>query len=176
MESEHSTPSRRGIYDGGLSNTLERPFIPHQPLDLPLHPPLRTLQEFRDSEGRANRKCRLQELWKRLPKPPPSDHETLVNHATNKEGLSYKKAEMLRSIYDNELMCHCGVHTSSSHPRHIGWKAFKEYAEAKEVGEFSLPHPWLILLNPCRLKNYGPFFTTSLTWTAMGSWMYRNLH
>jgi hypothetical protein len=46
--------------------------------------------------------------------------------------LTREKAEGLKMLYDRELLGHCG---HSSDLSQIGWKEFKEYAEAKEIGE-----------------------------------------
>lgn len=149
-----NTPTGRDIYNGSLSGEIPRPFIPPLRSDPPPQRPLHTLQEFRDAEGRENRKRRLQDLWKRLPNPDHRDRGAHVQHERiiTEDGLTPEKAEELRAMYDDELMGHCGAHPSGSRPSPIGWRAFKEYAEAKEVGTF------------CTLVSAGqlhcPYFST----------------
>jgi solute carrier family 25 phosphate transporter 23/24/25/41 len=52
--------------------------------------------------------------------------------------LTPEEAESLKAMYDEELLGHCGGHVSGVHPSPVGWKEFKEYAEAKEVGELGV--------------------------------------
>jgi hypothetical protein len=53
----------------------------------------------------------------------------MVDHV----GLTPERAEALKTTYEDELLEHCGGHTSTAGDQ-IGWKAFKQYALAKEVG------------------------------------------
>lgn len=53
---------------------------------------------------------------------------------TDGSPVTVEKAESLKAMYDEELLGHC----SGDLPDRIGWKEFKEYAEAKEVGELKL--------------------------------------
>ncbi|KAF8897599.1 mitochondrial carrier domain-containing protein [Infundibulicybe gibba] len=43
-------------------------------------------------------------------------------------------------MYEDELLGRCGGHSSGLRPGHIGWKEFKEYAEAKEIELWSIFH------------------------------------
>jgi solute carrier family 25 phosphate transporter 23/24/25/41 len=136
-----NNPGGREIYAATLSGAQNRPFIPRLRSDsTPYHPLPKTLQEFRQAEGRAYRKRRLQELWKQLPK---SGHHGLHREASAKTvgmadhvGLTPERAEALKTMYEDELLGHCGGHTSAagSPPGQIGWTAFKQYAQAKEAG------------------------------------------
>lgn len=133
-----NTPSGRRIYEATLSGAQDRPPIPRLRSDPPPYHPLpHTLDEFREAEGREARKGRLQELWKRLPMLTLRDRGTHL-HNTSKPGdtdeLTVEKAESLKAIYNQELLGHCGQ-GSGVQPGRIGWKEFKEYAQAKEVGE-----------------------------------------
>ncbi|RDB22471.1 Calcium-binding mitochondrial carrier SAL1 [Hypsizygus marmoreus] len=142
-----NTQPGRDVYDASLSGAIQRPPIPRLRSDPPLSSRApHTLQDFRDSEGRENRKRRLQELWKRLPNPTHHDHERHVKgDANDDDGLTHEKAKQLRAIYDDELMGHCGANSSGSRPTQIGWREFKEYAEAKEVELWSIFHDELDL-------------------------------
>jgi solute carrier family 25 (mitochondrial phosphate transporter), member 23/24/25/41 len=128
--------SGRDIYNASLSGALDRPLIPHLRSDPIYHVFPHTLQEFRDSEGRENRERRLQVLWKRLSIPPHSDSvfNMSPSDAADSNRLMREKAESLKLMYDNELLGRCG---NSSALCQIGWRDFKEYAEAKEIGESS---------------------------------------
>ncbi|KAG6902232.1 hypothetical protein C0995_002864 [Termitomyces sp. Mi166 len=151
-----NTPNRREFFDDCLIGTAQRPAIPRLRSD-PLSPPQQplqtphTLQAFRDSEGRDNRKRRLQELWKRLPqrKSPKSIENGVENNVEGVDGgVSRAKAEKLRAMhaaYDDELFGHCGANSSGAQPGEIPWKQFKEYAEAKEVELWSIFHDELDL-------------------------------
>jgi solute carrier family 25 (mitochondrial phosphate transporter), member 23/24/25/41 len=138
MAQRHTTPrsSGRDIYNASLSGALDRPLIPRLRSDPIYHTFPHTLQEFRDWEGRENRKRRLQVLWKRLSIPPHDDREfhMSTSDTADTDRLMRDKAESLKLMYDNELLGRCG---HSSALNQIGWKEFKEYAEAKEVGESS---------------------------------------
>lgn len=136
--------SGRDIYNASLSGAQDRPLIPRLRSD-PTHPGFpHTLQEFRESEGRENRKRRLQVLWKRLTISPHHDHDFHMNSSdiADTDKLTQENAESLKMMYDNELLGHCGHSATLSQ---IGWKEFKEYAEAKEIGEPS----WILPALPC---------------------------
>ncbi|KDR83676.1 hypothetical protein GALMADRAFT_110441 [Galerina marginata CBS 339.88] len=102
-----------------------------------------TLEEFREAEGRENRKRRLLQLWKSLPaylhptKKPSSQGD---GHLTTAE-----KAEALKAMYDSELLLHCSTPVSSSRPPHIGWREFKNYSETKEAELWRIFHDELDL-------------------------------
>ncbi|KXN89640.1 Calcium-binding mitochondrial carrier SAL1 [Leucoagaricus sp. SymC.cos] len=116
---------------------------------IPLHrsdqvppPQPHSLEEFRKSEGRENRKRRLQALWNRLP-PLPQHKAHPTDHMTPKplgpDGLTYEKAETIRAMYDDELLVHCKGSKDRGAQR-IGWEEFKEYAKAKEVELWNIFH------------------------------------
>lgn len=136
--------SGRDIYNASLSGAQDRPLIPRLRSD-PTHPGFpHTLQEFRESEGRENRKRRLQVLWKRLTISPHHDHDFHMNSSdiADTDKLTQENAESLKMMYDNELLGHCGHSATLSQ---IGWKEFKEYAEAKEIELWSIFHDELDL-------------------------------
>ncbi|KII95124.1 hypothetical protein PLICRDRAFT_202930 [Plicaturopsis crispa FD-325 SS-3] len=143
-------PSGREIYDSVLSGARERPFIPRLPSDPPPQLPLAYgLHEFREREGREARERRLHELWKCLPKPThrgsdPSAIPKAVPPA-GESSLTPEQAQILKNMYDNELLGSCGENSAGSPPGHIGWKEFRRYAEAKEVELWSLFHDELDL-------------------------------
>lgn len=132
---QRNTPrsSRRDIYDASFSGAQDRPLIPRLRSDPICHGFPHTLQEFRDSEGRENRRHRLQMLWKHLSIPPPQSASASASDTVDTDRLTRENAESLKMMYDSELLGHCG-HSTSTLSR-IGWKEFKEYAKAKEVGE-----------------------------------------
>ena len=122
--------------------------------DVPLDPHLEqphSLEEFREAEGRENRKRRLYELWKSLPQVlEPSKTPT---KRPDDVDITAEKAEALKAMYDSELLLHCSTHPTGSRPPHIGWKEFKDYAHAKEVGMFRdilpIPDAQLALIQRC---------------------------
>lgn len=140
MPTTRNTPSGREIYEASLSGTYSRPYIPRLRSDKPIRPPPHTLSDFREGEGRENRKRRLQELWKRLPNRALGSPRREANADTpglrDSDGLTPEKAESLKAMYDDELFGRCEEDTLEPGTGHIDWKKFKEYAEAKEVGEF----------------------------------------
>lgn len=99
------------------------------PTQLPPH----TLSEFREREGRDTRKRKLQDLWQTLPRSryPWPNYPTDSKYGSL-DTLTLERAESLKARYDEELVGRCGGHPSES--RSIGWRAFKDYAEAKESG------------------------------------------
>ena len=122
----------------GPSTPSDRVYIPHKTSDPVASRQLRSLADFREREGRENRKRRLQELWKSL---PAVLHEPRNRSQVRGEPgeLTPEKAEGLQEIYDRELLNLCATPKSSgAQTRHIGWKEFKAFAEKKEVGK-SLP-------------------------------------
>lgn len=104
------------------------------------------MEEFREQEGRENRKVRLKALWRKL---PTSDHYDVDESVHDKEPINRDRAEQLRRAYANELLerCgNCGPENTSEVPKSIGWNEFKQYAQNKEVGECTtemLPSPHL---------------------------------
>lgn len=92
--------------------------------------------EFREQEGREERKRRLKLLWKQLPNSdshaPTSGKAVIV---TDQASLTPEKAEAIKHIYDEELLGTCRGHTPGDSRGPIKWKEFVKYAEAKEVGK-----------------------------------------
>jgi len=104
------------------------------PADSPASVQPRTLADFRGKEGRANRKRRLQEIWKSLPDVLHEPHNRSQGHVDPGQ-LTQEKAERLQKMYDRELLNLCSTRPSAGQVPHIGWKKFKEFAEKKEVGK-----------------------------------------
>ncbi|KAJ7700148.1 mitochondrial carrier domain-containing protein [Mycena rosella] len=139
-EQDKDTPQTgREIFEASDSGAEDRPFIPKLRSDtLPRRPP-RTLSEFREEEGRDNRKARLKALWKQLP---------VLHHDAAKQA-----AQRLITMYDKELLRKCGGHSSSTSPMgRIPWKEFREYAEAKETELWQIFHDELDLDGNGRLE------------------------
>ena len=153
-------PSRRAVYEASLSGAQDRPFIPRLRSDPPTYHPLpRTLQEFRELEGRQTRKARLRELWLKL---PTLDHSSADNDdgpsgdmIGGSASLTPEHARKVQRLYTQELVgtCHHSSHGDLS-PGQIEWKEFKEYAEAKEAGTFPVLSPCAVTwtLNPLLLR------------------------
>jgi len=120
------------------SNDKEKVTVPagrsHLPADSPVSAQPRTLAEFREQEGRANRRRRLQEIWKSLPDVLHEPHNRSQVHMDPAQ-LTQEKAESLQKMYDRELLNLCSTRPSAGQAPHIGWKKFKEFAEKKEVGK-----------------------------------------
>lgn len=109
-----------------------------------------SLEEFRKSEGRENRKRRLQALWIRLPPlPQPTGYTSnaSVPKPLEPKGLTYEKAESIRAMYDDELLVRC---RGSKERGKVKWDEFEEYAEAKEVGKSIHPPPLSLITTMCR--------------------------
>jgi solute carrier family 25 (mitochondrial phosphate transporter), member 23/24/25/41 len=137
-------PSRREIFEATLSGEQDRPWIPRLRSDPPpYHPVPKTLAAFREEEGRAERKRRLQALWKHLCKQGYHFHreagsKTIAKVTGEQAGHTLEKAEKLRAAYEDELLSHVGGHTTSNVSSQIGWNSFKEYAEEKETGALAI--------------------------------------
>ncbi|KAJ7754243.1 mitochondrial carrier [Mycena maculata] len=132
------TQTGREIFEAGDSGAEDRPSISKLRSDtVPRRPP-RSLAEFRAEEGRDNRKRRLKELWKQLPvllAPRAPDA------AVDTTGLTPESAQRLIALYEQELLRKCGGHSSSTSTMGgIGWKEFREYAEAKETELWQIFH------------------------------------
>ncbi|KAF8165282.1 mitochondrial carrier [Crassisporium funariophilum] len=130
-----------------LSIPHNRAFIPHLRSDAPVnHSAPHSLAEFREAEGRDNRKRRLIQLWKSLPEVVQSNvpHKHPIDDGTGGH-ITLEKAESLKAMYDHELLLHCKIPASGSRPPHIGWREFKNYAEAKEVELWHIFHDELDL-------------------------------
>lgn len=132
-------PSSRDLYDDTLSGAQDRPFVPRLKSDsTPYHPLPHSLVEFREQEGRANRKARLRELWLRLPPLEPHSPEHEDPNASGSSivkdyaSLTPERAKKIRNMYEQELAGSCGNET----PGRIPWKQFVAYAQDKEVGEY----------------------------------------
>ncbi|KAI0068778.1 mitochondrial carrier [Artomyces pyxidatus] len=142
---------KRDVFEGSFSGAQERPFIPRLRSDAPTYRPLpRSLVEFRELEGREHRKARLRELWLQLPTPDQTrglaDADDVPSGLTGKEEalLTPERARRIRKEYERELVGNCGPGEPSGR---IGWKAFKDYAEAKEVELWKIFHDELDLDN-----------------------------
>jgi solute carrier family 25 phosphate transporter 23/24/25/41 len=128
---ESAIDNPQGQHSDDLLIPPNRPFIPRLRSDAISHP--HTLEEFREAEGRENRKRMLLELWKSLPEVlQPFNPES--SKPARSSSISSAEAESLKATYDNELLLHCAG-PSGSRPRHIEWSEFKNYAEAKETGK-----------------------------------------
>lgn len=121
-----------------LSILSDRNYIPHLPSDPPVSSRPWSLAEFREREGKENRKRKLQQLWRSLPDVLHEPHNRSQIHGDAGD-LTPEKAESLQKVYDRELLNLCSTNLSGSQTRpHIGWKEFKEFAEKKEAGMFRL--------------------------------------
>ncbi len=110
------------------------PSNPHKPLDIPTRTSPQSphsLAEFREHEGRENRKQKLENLWKSLPAPTSKRHPAYTD-AQPVSLLTQERAQSLKERYDDELVGRCAGPSAVS--RSIEWKEFKQYAEAKETG------------------------------------------
>jgi solute carrier family 25 phosphate transporter 23/24/25/41 len=116
-----------------LSVPSGRSYMPPLPSD-PVSSQPQSLAAFREQEGRANRKRRLQELWKSLPDVLHEPHIRSQAHI-DPDQLMSEKAESLQQMYDRELLNLCSTHPSAGQAPHISWKRFKEFAEKKEAGK-----------------------------------------
>ncbi|KAF8974498.1 mitochondrial carrier [Flammula alnicola] len=122
-----------------LSIPPNRPFIPHLRSDSPILRP-HTLEEFREAEGRENRKRRLMQIWRTLPEVlHPSENNSSAKRETSNQ-LPSEHVESLKAMYDNELLLNCATPASGSRPSQIGWREFKNYAEAKETELWHIFH------------------------------------
>lgn len=129
-------PTARETFETSCSGAQARPFIPRLRSDPPPYHPLpKSLVEFREREGREERKKLLRQLWQQLPKPEyyvPNPEKVLSS--TDRSSLNPEEAEELRHMYVEELLGTCGRHVSGNTVGPVDWKAFREYAEAKEAG------------------------------------------
>ncbi|KAI0045310.1 mitochondrial carrier [Auriscalpium vulgare] len=151
MADEHG-PRKRDIFDGSVSGAQERPFIPRLRSDAraSFHPLPRNLVQFREAEGRENRKQRLRTLWRRLPPvdQTPADADDVVTaiasgHNTSLS-LTPERARKIRREYERELAGSCPSKEPSGR---ISWKDFVKYAESKEVELWHTFHDELDLDN-----------------------------
>ncbi|KIM90874.1 hypothetical protein PILCRDRAFT_1116 [Piloderma croceum F 1598] len=147
QDKSNARPSGRDIFDTTFAGAQDRPFVPRIRSDpSPYHPLPKSLVEFRDQEGREERKRRLRLLWKHLPRPENHVPNTgKAMSATDRASLTSEKAEALKLIYENELLGTCGGHVSSNATSPVDWKEFKNYAEAKEVELWTIFHDELDL-------------------------------
>lgn len=123
-----------------LDNTTTEPWSSDQKFQTPA----RSLAEFREREGRTNRKERLHALWQQICNTgylSHSEHNSEVAQANS--GLSADRAEQLRAAYEAELFGSCGAQSSK---KQIGWTEFKTYALAKEVGTAFVHFLFVLLL------------------------------
>ncbi|KAK7470582.1 hypothetical protein VKT23_002006 [Stygiomarasmius scandens] len=110
-----------------------------RPDDNSIQIPPQSLAEFREREGRANRKRRLYALWQHICRDGYLSHEhRKANLEDQKVGsLTPDGAEKLRAAYEDELLGRCGAQSSR---KQIGWTEFKNYAEAKETELWNIFH------------------------------------
>ncbi|KAF9485293.1 mitochondrial carrier [Pholiota conissans] len=127
----------QGRHSDDLLEPSIQPFIPHLRSDPISHP--HTLEEFREAEGRENRKRKLLEIWKSLPETLQST-TTQSSKTSRSSSINSAEAESLKATYDNELLLHCAGPSSGSRTRQIEWKEFKKYAEAKEIELWHIFH------------------------------------
>ncbi|KAI5833813.1 mitochondrial carrier [Schizophyllum commune Tattone D] len=132
--SSSSRPADRRI--SGVQ--LSPPSTSSRPDKQPFRPLPHTLEEFRIQEGRNLRKRRLQDLYQRLlQSPPEANHDAPDGHPVDEQHWTPERAKRLKSKYDAEFLKKCGGH--------IGWRTFKEYAEAKEEELWKVFHDELDL-------------------------------
>ncbi|KAF8655237.1 hypothetical protein AX16_003142 [Volvariella volvacea WC 439] len=138
---ETHPPIRHGQLDLASSRIHEYSSIPPPPAGSPSQPPRsHTLAQFRELEGRENRKRKLQALWETLPNSAHNKQEG-TNAPPDQGELS--QAAWLKAKYDDELLGRCKGTLESA--RAIQWKEFKEYAEAKEAELWAIFHDELDL-------------------------------
>lgn len=128
-------PSGRDIKDDAQSGAQATPSIPRLRSDPSLyHAQPRTLADFRELEGRENRKTRLRELWQKLPTldqhPVDADDISAPTTVKSNASLTPESAQRMRIMYERELLGSCGGR--------MNWPEFKKYALEKEVGMSSL--------------------------------------
>lgn len=136
--------TNREIFEDSFSGAQDRPVIPNLRSDSPSHNAIpHSLCEFREQEGTENRERRLYALWKHLPHSSYHGSDTV---ATRRPQLSDTltlhsgEAEIMRKIYDDELLGRCcgGGHMADGRPTHIQWPEFRKYAESKEAELWSV--------------------------------------
>ncbi|TRM67766.1 mitochondrial carrier domain-containing protein [Schizophyllum amplum] len=134
-----SPHTRRQAYDSTMSGAQRPPYLPPLRSDQQIYRPLpHTLEEFRQQEGKPWRKKRLQDLYHRLlQSPPEANHDAPDGQPVDEQSWTPERAQRLKSKYDAELYRRCGGH--------IGWRAFKEYAESKEEELWAVFHEQLDL-------------------------------
>lgn len=135
--------------------------------------PPQSLAEFREREGRANRKQRLYALWQHVCRDGYLSHENRKTTLEDQKvgSLTPDKAEKLRAAYEDELLGRCGAQSSR---KQIGWTEFKNYAEAKETGTWPSLDASRPLNKRTVLQSSGTSFTMSSIWMVMGPWTLRN--
>ena len=156
-----------------LSIPEDRRLFPRLRSDPPPQPEPHSLEEFRKTEGRENRKHRLHQLWKSLPDVLHAPQNGLTKHGDPGQ-LSPGEAEKLQAMYDSELVVLVTAPASGSQAPHIGWKEFKEFAYKKEAGMlvfYSFNAQWVTSYLALHLQSYGKSFTTNSTWTEMVIWI-----
>ncbi|KIY49290.1 mitochondrial carrier [Fistulina hepatica ATCC 64428] len=97
---------------------------------------MRTLEEFRRTEGRDERKRRLKEVFSQLPHhdpTPPHGPTASVSGSNLGDQLTPEQARRLKEMYEDELLGSCGG-------GRIGWAAFRDYAYAKEQELWDIFH------------------------------------
>ncbi|KAF7332069.1 Mitochondrial carrier protein [Mycena kentingensis (nom. inval.)] len=180
-DDEHRSQSGRELFEASDSGAEDRPSIPHLRSDPRPTPPPRTLEEFRRQEGRENRKAKLKLLWQQLPHGlgKTAGRPDLPQTPTSGAELSPEVAQELLAAYQTELLRRCGGHRDGGG---IGWKEFRDYAEAKETELWGIFHNELdldgngkldaqelraslekvgISLSPAKISEFVTFLTAS---------------
>lgn len=129
--------SNREIFEASYSGAQDHPWIPrlaHDPR--PYHRLPKTLQEFREQEGRPLRKRRLRALWEQLPRHnvTQSNPDAQIDAYVKDGSLTQDEAQRLKGLYQEELLQRCKDNQGIVLSSEVSWKEFVRYAEAKEVG------------------------------------------
>lgn len=196
--------SNRDVFEATLSGQVQAPHIPRLRSDPPAYHPIpHSLLEFRRLEGRAERKQKLQELWRATNQRLSSvtDHtphgDNTCSPTVDPNGITPEKARQLKDMYDTEL-----VHKltkpnkpSCSDGHRISWHEFKQYALAKEAELWTVFHDELDLdhnghlgslelygalkkagieLSPSTLSEFMAFLTSSPHSNAVTFAQFRN--
>lgn len=135
----NSTSDARQSSPEDLLFPHDRPFVPCLRSDRLIQPPPQSLAEYHQIEGRDNRKRRLRQIWQSLPdilKQSPIPHDASFENGDGRH-MPFEKLESFKAMYDRELLLLCKIPAVGSQELHIGWREFKEYAEAKEAGSLS---------------------------------------
>ena len=156
----NSTSDARQSNPEDLLIPPRRPFIPYLRSNRIQSPP-QSLAEYREIEGRDNRKRRLLQIWQSL--PDVLKQSPIAYNASVKDGngchITFDKAESFKAMYDRELLLLCKIPASGSREPRIGWTEFKMYAEEKEAGSSSARRG--IRTDNSLTQSYGIYSTTN---------------
>ncbi|KAI9001053.1 mitochondrial carrier [Trametes punicea] len=148
---EPGRPSARQLFDEVHSGARPRPFIPRLRSDPPPYQPIpHSLKEFREQEGLEDRRRRLRQLWRSLPRKdgyPVVDDEAVARaYPVKSDGdITAESAKQLREMYDDELLGRCGAPPHGPFSRRVSWAEFEKYADAKEAELWHIFHDELDL-------------------------------